>query len=114
MSFADIPELDYKEAVARMCGDEELYREALRMSAVQIPAIANELDAQLSGNDLANYAISVHGLKGALNTIGAAGLALTADALCKSARAEDKAAVAAGWAEFKPKLLEFASKLSEA
>ena len=100
-----------KTAIMRMCGDEELYLEALKLSAEQVPVIAGELDGQMAGNDMGGFAINIHGLKGALNTIGACGYADMADKLCKSARAGDSSAVRAGWAELRPQLIEFAENI---
>ena len=110
--LSNIEGLQYNEAIARMCGDEELYRSALELSSQQIPSIIAELDGQLDGGDMAGFAISVHGLKGALNTIGAVVLAGFADSLCKSARSGDDGAVSECWKEFRPQLESFVDKIS--
>lgn len=111
--FASIDGLEYKEAIARMCGDEELYCSALKMSSQQIPQIIDELDVQVDTCDMSGFAIGVHGLKGALNTIGASALAATADRLCKAAREGSSDTVVEEWNPFKAKIEVFVEKISQ-
>jgi CheY-like chemotaxis protein len=76
------------EGLARFGGDEQAYLDVLRSYAKNTPELISKARA-LSRDTLAEYAITVHGLKGASRNIGALSLGDKAEELEKAAKAGD-------------------------
>lgn len=97
---ASIPGVEVEEAAERMGCGMEFYREALRLTAAAIPDSIAAQRKQLSSGELHALRVEAHGIKGALNTIGAYQAAQLALAVEQAAAAEDAALAAAKLAEF--------------
>ncbi len=92
---AEIPGVDMRRALALMGYDKDLYNEALRLTAATLPESTEKQCALMDAGDLHALRVEAHGIKGALNAIGAfdaAALALKVENACAdgdSARAKD-------------------------
>lgn len=83
-SFVDgfgIPGVRAEEAAERMGVGREFYIEALRLTVQTLPAAIAEQREKLRAGDMKGLRIGVHGVKGALNTIGASEAASLAQSL---------------------------------
>lgn len=76
-----VPELDVDAGLDRLDSQEDLYGELLTMTCQIMPEQLNKLLTAYADNDFARLKIEVHGLKGALGTIGAMSLSKQAAAL---------------------------------
>jgi signal transduction histidine kinase/CheY-like chemotaxis protein len=77
--------LDWKEGVARFGGDEQTYLQVLNTFAVSTPPLLEQL-CEAAKEDLTQYAVIAHGIKGSCRGICAEPLALQAEALERAAR----------------------------
>jgi signal transduction histidine kinase/CheY-like chemotaxis protein/HPt (histidine-containing phosphotransfer) domain-containing protein len=68
------PVLDKAEAVTRLGGDEDIFKEIVRMFLEQMPDRRNELTAAANAPDLAALATIAHTLKSSSATVGAVSL----------------------------------------
>ena len=80
--------LDAGSGIDRFGGEKRLYIGVLRSFAQNTPALLDSIEA-VSGDNLADYAIIVHGIKGSSRGICARGLGDTAESLEKAAKAGD-------------------------
>jgi len=105
--------LDFDKGLDRFGGDIESYMEVLRSFASNTLPLLESMRKQSSGetpcDDLANYAITVHGIKGSSRGICAASLGDMAEALENAAKAGDLSYVKDNNAAF----IEKAEKLIE-
>ena len=106
MPDIEVAGLDIMKGVKRFGGDEDAYIKVLRSFAQNTPPLLETITAPVE-DDLAGYAITVHGIKGASRGISANAIADLAEALEKVAKAGNYGYVAAHNAEF----LESAGKL---
>ncbi|MCL2057523.1 MAG: ATP-binding protein [Oscillospiraceae bacterium] len=83
-----VPGLDTAIGLALYSGDAETYLSVLRSYAENMPVVADKLRSVSSGG-LSDYAINVHGLKGASAGIGAESVRALAAALEASAKTGD-------------------------
>jgi len=81
--------LDVDLALKLMQGSAKLFMRALGIAEKIIPELIDKLNACLSDGDLNNYAITAHGLKGSMNSIGAAGIGAAAGELERASKAGD-------------------------
>ncbi|MDR0293870.1 MAG: Hpt domain-containing protein [Oscillospiraceae bacterium] len=65
-----VPGIDAAKAVQTM-GSENAYERVLRISVRMMPGHIDKLNAQFAPDMMADYSVLVHGLKGALRSIGA-------------------------------------------
>jgi signal transduction histidine kinase/HPt (histidine-containing phosphotransfer) domain-containing protein/AmiR/NasT family two-component response regulator len=91
--------VDLREGLARFGGDGEIYIGVLRSYAENTPELIARA-RELSRDTLADYAITVHGIKGASRNIGALTLGDKAEELEKAAKAGDYGYVAQNNDEF--------------
>jgi len=89
-----IPGIDACKGMALYGGDADLYSTIIESFARNTPAVIESLRG-VSGENLADYAINVHGLKGSSNNIGAAEVAQRAARMEKAAKAGNLAEVTA-------------------
>ena len=80
-----IPGIDAAMVAALYRGDLELYASVIESYARNTPAVIDNL-REVGEENLAEYAINVHGLKGSSNNIGAAGVARGAAKMEKAAK----------------------------
>lgn len=94
----EIPGINAEAGLSLFGGEEDLYLSALRSYAANIPAAIEKLR---NFSDFSNpaYAVTVHGLKGTSDTIGAESLRDKALALEKLAKDGDLSGAAAKNAE---------------
>ena len=83
-----LDEFDLQEGIKHLGGDEELFREILQSFIENIPLLIEKVRSP-SEDDLTEYHVAVHGIKGACRTIVASELAKKAEELEKSAKAGD-------------------------
>ncbi|MDR1277133.1 MAG: response regulator [Treponema sp.] len=93
LGMTRVEEVDIKAGVERY-GEEKIYLNILRSYITHSPGLLEKLRA-LSPETLADYAITVHGLKGASYGICADGIGREAEELEQAARAGDYERVAA-------------------
>jgi CheY-like chemotaxis protein len=80
--------LDIKKGIKRFGGDEELYLDVLRSYVLNTGPLLQSLE-KLSGDNLPDYAVTVHGIKGASLGIFADMIGSSAEALENAAKAGD-------------------------
>jgi signal transduction histidine kinase/CheY-like chemotaxis protein/HPt (histidine-containing phosphotransfer) domain-containing protein len=80
--------INLADGLARFGGDEQAYMDVLRSYAKNTPELISKARG-LSRDTLADYAVTVHGLKGASRNIGALSLGDKAEELEKAAKAGD-------------------------
>ncbi|MBN1129590.1 MAG: response regulator, partial [Chitinispirillaceae bacterium] len=73
-STAQPPILDKKDALARLGGDESIFREVVGMFLDQMPARQKELDGALKASDYTTLTTLAHTLKSSSATVGALSL----------------------------------------
>ena len=84
----DIYGLDVKKGLERFGNDVETYIGVLRSFTANIPSLLKKIEG-VTVNDLADYAITVHGIKGSSRGIYAAAVANNAEILEKAAKNGD-------------------------
>lgn len=84
-----VPELSAEEALAALGGAEAPYERLLLLSARVLPEHIDNMNRQII-SDFPGYAITVHGVKSALNGIGAYELGKKALELEKLAKADER------------------------
>lgn len=110
--FAQMPGVEFESALANMNGDCELYAASLRAAASMLPGMISELDIQQSSGNLDGFHVTVHGIKGALATLGVTELALKADVLNKAAATGNGSEIAEKWPSLRRELLDFVKLLN--
>lgn len=103
-------EINIDAALELMGGLEELYESAFMITQRKLPENIGKLDGYLENESLYDFAIEVHGLKGALNNIGCSLLGNYAANLEKAAKAEDRDYCRHHYGDFKRRILEFHEK----
>jgi HPt (histidine-containing phosphotransfer) domain-containing protein len=103
--------LDVDRGLFHSGGVEEQYGELLRISAGSFTAKAQTMRSCYTG-DLPAFGIEVHGIKGALNAIGAGKLGEQARELEFAAKTGDAAFCTRSYPAFEEKLLAFAAQLA--
>jgi hypothetical protein len=91
-------------------GVQEQYGELLRISAKSFSAKMQTMRSHYTG-DLPAFGIEIHGMKGALNAIGAGGLGEQAKALEFAAKAGDAGYCAREYPPFEEQLIAFTARL---
>ena len=109
---ATIPGLHMNEGIERFGGDEEAYLQVLHSYAANTAQLLEAL-RKTDRDNLADYAITVHGIKGSSRSIGASIVGDQAEALEKAAKAGDLAFVLANNAAFIDTASTLISGLSE-
>jgi len=77
--IGNIEELDIEAGLSRADGRKDLYKKTLKLLFQEIVKSSKNLTAFLDANDMHNFCIEAHGIKGSLTNIGA--LKLSAKAL---------------------------------
>lgn len=109
-----IPELDVEYAIEAMGSSELLYEKTLMHMVRQIPLNIDEMDDSLNTkNDLAAFAIKVHGIKSALRHVGKKVLANEAEALETAAKAGDREYCEGNYGAFREELMRFNDQVNE-
>ena len=80
-----IEEIDLTAGLGRIDGQRGVYEKTLKLMIGEIEKSENNLPAFLFADDIGSFRIEVHGIKGALASIGASGLADKAYTLEKAA-----------------------------
>ncbi|MCL1807178.1 MAG: Hpt domain-containing protein [Oscillospiraceae bacterium] len=86
--LTSIPEINVKKALNAMGGMTELYERVVLLTARTMPEHIERLNRQMAEKH-PDYVVSVHGVKGALNSIGAYDLGQTAYELEKKSKSGD-------------------------
>jgi signal transduction histidine kinase/DNA-binding response OmpR family regulator len=81
-----LPGFAVREALARLVGNEELYRRLLRQMSERFAAVAECLPGAVKAGDMEMLYEEVHSLKGAAGNLGAQGVFQLADALGRQLR----------------------------
>jgi CheY-like chemotaxis protein len=92
--------VDTRRARGRFGGSESVFIDALRSYAANIPPLVGRLREYLAAESLADYAVVIHGIKGASYGILARGAGQAAETLESAAKAGDFEAVQAGHRAF--------------
>ena len=87
-----VPGFDVEQGLARFSGDEGIYLDVLRSYLKNTPPLLEKL-LELPEDHLADYAITVHGIKASSRSIGAEPVGAKAEALEKAAKNGDAAFV---------------------
>jgi CheY-like chemotaxis protein/anti-sigma regulatory factor (Ser/Thr protein kinase) len=80
--------LDAQKGLERFGGDIDIYMEILKSYADNTPALLEQV-RDVTRESLADYAVTVHGIKGSSRNIGADALGALAEALEHAAKADD-------------------------
>lgn len=105
-----IPGVHAEEAAERMGIDRDFYIEALRLTVQTLPSAMAEQREQLRSGDMKGLRIGAHGVKGALNTVGAVDAALKAQTVEQLAQNGEKDRIEEIFAEYEEEII----RLSEA
>ena len=89
LSGIAIEGVDIKGSLKRFAGREETYLTVLRSYALNMRSLLNGIENDLALLKMKDYAIAVHGIKGASYSIGASQAGLEAERLEKLAKAGD-------------------------
>ncbi len=92
--------LDQQRCLERLGGNETVFIDVLRSYAVNTPSLLDKLRALLAAENLADYAIAVHGLKGSSYGICAQEAGQAAESLERESMAGNLDAVKAGHGVF--------------
>lgn len=103
--------LDVDDGLLHIGGSAEQYGDLLRISARSFEEMMEKMRS-LYHTDLSAFGIEVHGIKGALYAIGAAGLGDEAKALEFAAKSGDADQCRQGYPVFEEKLAAFTSRLA--
>jgi len=88
-SVKKISMINTEIGMSRVSGMEDMYRETVELFNKKLLSECDKMAGFLTGGDLHNLAISVHGMKSSLATIGAMELSETAFALEKASKNEE-------------------------
>ncbi len=86
---ASIDGVDVRLGLVRTGGMQDVYEASLAILTRRLPGVMDNLASFLRDEDAKRFSIEVHGLKGSLGNIGAAGMALFAEALEHKAKEND-------------------------
>ena len=109
-----IEEINVSIGLSGASGVERLYYEAVKLCCENLPAECEKMSLSLAGGDIGGFAISVHGIKSVLATIGAIDLSDTALALETAAKDGDAGACEEVFPDFCESLLALHKQLSAA
>jgi HPt (histidine-containing phosphotransfer) domain-containing protein/HAMP domain-containing protein len=102
------------EAALETMGDlEDVYERAIRLFIRLAPESAAKMDGYLN-DDIKAFAIEIHGMKGSLNNIGAAGLAARAAGIEDKAKSGDAAYCVAEYPRFRELMLDLRDRIADA
>lgn len=85
----DLEELDIEGSLVRIGGMVEVYEQSFGIVVRRLPGVIQKMEDELEKEDIANFAIDVHGVKGSLGNIGATTFAKKAQELEARAKAGD-------------------------
>jgi HPt (histidine-containing phosphotransfer) domain-containing protein/HAMP domain-containing protein len=108
-----LPGLDAGHAILMMGGDVDLYVGLLPVVVREIDGALTKMEAFLAQDDVHAFAIAVHGIRGALNNVGASDLGRFAHELEMAAKALRLRECKARYPAFARKLGEFSGALAE-
>jgi HAMP domain-containing protein/HPt (histidine-containing phosphotransfer) domain-containing protein len=108
-----LPGLDAAHAITMMGGDVNLYLSLLPVVVREIDSAFEKLEAFLKQEDDHGFAVLVHGIKGALNNVGAAELGRAAYELEMASKAARMEECRERYPEFARQLREFSGALTE-
>jgi len=100
-----VPGLDIEKGIERFIGDEEVYLQVLRSFAVNTQKIIPSIDSP-EKDDLADYEIKIHSLRGSTASI-------CADDLANKAKALEMAAIENDWTYISGNNTSFVTALRE-
>ena len=95
LSEITIDGIDINSALVRFAGDEEVFIHVLRSYALNTRPLINEIKNYLLSQNLTDYAIMVHGIKGSSFSIGASRAGTEAEILEQLAKAGELVQVSA-------------------
>jgi methyl-accepting chemotaxis protein len=108
-----LPGLDANRAISMMGGDVDLYVGLLPVVVREIDGTLEKMEAFLAQDDVHAFSIAVHGVKGALNNVGALGLGRFAHELEMMAKALRRRECKARYPAFAQELRGFSGALAE-
>ncbi|MDR1888796.1 MAG: HAMP domain-containing protein [Zoogloeaceae bacterium] len=108
-----LPGLDANHAILMMGGDIDLYLGLLPVAVREIDGALGKMEAFLEQNDDHAFTVLVHGIKGALNSVGALNLGNFAYELEMAAKTTRLEECRERYPEFARKLREFSGALAE-
>jgi CheY-like chemotaxis protein/HPt (histidine-containing phosphotransfer) domain-containing protein len=106
--------LDLSIGLGRVDGQKDVYEKSLTYMIQEIEKGDKNLNAFLAANDMQQFCIAAHGMKGSLANIGAMELSSKAFALEKASKQTDNDFCAANLPSFLEELNELCGKLKEA
>jgi signal transduction histidine kinase/CheY-like chemotaxis protein/HAMP domain-containing protein/HPt (histidine-containing phosphotransfer) domain-containing protein len=105
--------LDLSTGLDRVNGQRDVYEKSLELAMREIEKNDKNLNTFLAANDMNQFNIAVHGMKGSLANIGAMELSAKAFALEKASNTDDKDFCAANLPPFLEELNKLRDKLAE-
>ena len=85
----EMEELDVKTGLELVAGQPAVYERSLKLLREKIPGLCRMLDSYLAAGNLGEFSIHIHGLKGALASVGAMSLSQAAKDLETAAAMEN-------------------------
>ncbi|MCL1790885.1 MAG: ATP-binding protein [Peptococcaceae bacterium] len=113
-SVGEIKEISLSTGLTRVEGQRDIYLKTLKLMSKEIKKSVQELPAMLAADDMKNFGISVHGIKGAFANIGAMDLSAKAFDLEMATEKRNKAYCVANLPGFLQRLNDLDRKLNEA
>ncbi len=107
-----IPELDAELGLRRIENQTDIYCESLKMLAKIIPSVIQRLSDAAEARDKKNFITEIHGIKGALDNLGAVALAAAAREIEETSKADRLDEAIARLPVFLERLTELGSQLS--
>lgn len=98
-------------ALETMGGMEDIYEQSLRLFAKTAAKTVKKMDTFISGGDIGSFAIEIHGIKGALNNVGASELGAFASRIEKMAKVGELESSAEAYKEFRTAMVVFMEQL---
>jgi PAS domain S-box-containing protein len=110
----NISDLSVHQGLERVFGARDVYERSLKMMVKEIDNCGRKLTTFMEAGDIRAFTIEVHGMKGALDNIGATELCAMARDLEASGNENNSMACAAGLGPFLERLQIMQSQLKEA
>jgi signal transduction histidine kinase/response regulator of citrate/malate metabolism len=104
--------LDISAGLSAVAFDEELYESSLKLLYNKIPKITATLEICLAENNLPDFTLHVHGMKGSLSAVGAASVSKLAETLENAGNAKDAALCKKVYPEFAEELRSLEQQLA--
>ncbi len=109
----NISEIDIDSAIKRMGGNSDIFESSLKILTHRMPETMDKINSYLAAEDIKNFTIEVHGIKGSLMNVGVIEIAKLAEALEERSKNQDIDFCKQNLPELNVQLLTLYEKLSK-